>query len=223
MSLGERIVDIIEARRDRNRKSAPWPHGDFYRNGGNELLYDLPVTTGDLVVDAGGYKGEWTAAMISRYGCESEIFEPVPAYIDHCKRLFSKNKMVRVHPAALGGSSRIARFSFSADGTSEFKGEQHANIIEAPVIDVSQIFNQITDKLVACLKLNIEGGEYEVLEKLLDTNQIILCKSLLIQFHPQVDNWELRLKNIEDSLQVTHAREWCYPMVWEKWVRRDNV
>ena len=104
MSLGERIVNAIEARRDRKRKSAPGPHGDFYRHGGNELLYDVPVTTDSLVIDAGGYEGEWTATMIARYGCRSEVFEPVPSYADHCKRLFGRNTLVHVHAAALGGS-----------------------------------------------------------------------------------------------------------------------
>jgi len=223
MGLGERIVKAIEKRRDRKRKSSPGPYGDFYREGGSELLYDVPVTTGSLVIDAGGYEGEWTATMIARYGCRSEIFEPFPSYSDHCKRLFSRNTLIRVHTSALGGSSRITKFSFAANGTSEFITTEGADIVEAQVVDVSQVFDQLGDEPVACLKLNIEGGEYEVLERLLATNQITRCKSLLIQFHPQPEGWERRLKDIEARLQATHAREWCYPMVWEKWVRRDDV
>ena len=222
MSLGERIINTIESRRDRKRKSAPGPHGDFYRNGGNELLFDVPVSTGSLVIDAGGYKGEWTATMIARYGCRSEVFEPVPSYADHCKLLFGRNTLVRVHAAALGGSSRITKFSFAANGTSEFITTESTNIVEAPVVDVSQVFDQLGGEPVACLKLNIEGGEYEVLERLLDMKHIIRCKSLLIQFHHQPEGWEQRGKAIEARLQATHAREWCYPMVWEKWVRLDE-
>lgn len=223
MSLGERIVNAIEKHRDRKRKSSPWPHGDFYRNGGNELLYDVPVTTGSLVIDAGGYEGEWTATMIARYGCRSEVFEPFPSYSDLCRRLFARNALVRVHASALGGSTRITKFLFAANGTSEFITKQGADVVEAQVVDVAQFFDQLGDESVACLKLNIEGGEYEVLERLLATNQITRCKSLLIQFHPQPAGWEKRLKDIEARLQTTHAREWCYPMVWEKWVRRDDI
>lgn len=223
MSLGERIVNAIENRRDRRRKSSPGSYGDFYRNGGNDLLYDVPVTTGSLVIDAGGYKGEWTATMLARYGCRSEIFEPFPFYADLCARLFSRNALVRVHAAALGGSSRITKFSFADNGTSEFITSGGVDVVDAPVVDVAQVIDQLGDEQVACLKLNIEGGEYEVLERLLDTNQINHCKSLLIQFHPQPDGWERRLKEIEARLQATHVREWGYPMVWEKWVKRDNV
>jgi FkbM family methyltransferase len=223
MSLGERIVNAIEARRDRLRKSVLGPPGDFYRNGGNELLYDLPVSTGSLVIDAGGYEGEWTAKMIARYGCRSEIYEPFPLYAEHCKRLYASNTMVRIHAAALGGSVRTAKFSFLANGTSEFRGTQDAEIVDAPVDDISLALDALGDQSIACLKLNIEGGEYEVLERLLATNQITRCNSLLIQFHTQPEGWAPRLKNIEEHLQATHDREWCYPMVWEKWVRKANV
>lgn len=222
MSLGERIINSIEKLRDRKQKSRPGPYGDFCRDGGNELLYDVPVTSGSLVIDAGGYEGEWTATMLARYGCRSEIFEPFPTYSYHCKRLFSRNTLVRVHPSALGGSSRITKFSFAANGTSEFINTAGADIVEAQVVDVSQVLDQLGDEPVACLKLNIEGGEYEVLERLLETNQIIRCKSLLIQFHHQPEGWEQRRLAIEARLQKTHAQEWCYPMVWEKWVIRDE-
>lgn len=223
MSLGERIVDAIEKRRDRKRKNMPGPHGDFYRNGGKELLYEVPVSTGDLVIDAGGYRGEWTATMISRYGCRSEIFEPFPSYAEYCKRLFIRNTLVCVHAAALGGLSRTTKFSFSGDGTSEFIAKGDANVVEVPVVDVSLFLDQINSESVACLKLNIEGGEYDVLERLLDTGQIIRCKSLLIQFHPQPDGWERRSKDIDMRLRETHDQAWCYPMVWEKWERRSDV
>src|SRR3569832_344276 len=222
MRLGEKIINAITARRHRKFMSARRPHRDFYRNGGNELLYDLPVTTGELVVDAGGYKGEWTAAMVVRYGCRSEIFEPVPSYADHCKSLFGRNALIRVHAAALGRSSRITQFCFSDNGTSEFKFENGKNVVEAPVIDVSHFFSQFGDESVACLKLNIEGGEYEVLERLLETNQIICCRSLQNQKQRQPKGKKKRRKDIEARLRLTHVREWCYPLVWEKWVLLDS-
>jgi FkbM family methyltransferase len=222
MSLGERIIKAIEKRRDRKRKSVPGPYGDFYKNGGAELLYDVPVTTGSLVIDAGGFEGEWTIKMIARYGCRSEIFEPFPIYSDYCKNFFAQNKLVRVHSSALGGVFRTTKFTFAANGTSEFISTAMTNSFKAQVIDISNFFDELGKEPVACLKLNIEGGEYEVLERLLETNQITRCQSLLIQFHVQPDGWELRLKDIQHRLQSTHKQEWSYPMVWEKWTRRNN-
>ncbi|MDG4595651.1 MAG: FkbM family methyltransferase [Candidatus Contendobacter sp.] len=220
MGIGERIVGTIERRWERNRMRLPGPLGDFYRNGGNEQLYDVPVITGDLIIDAGGYEGEWTQGMVTRYGCRSELFEPVPTFAANCQRLFARNSWIRVHCYALGGLSRTAIFSLASTGTSEFLPNATEEAFEVLVIDVAEFLKSLGDQPVACFKLNIEGGEYEVLERLLDIHQMHRFKSLLIQFHQQPPGWEKRREAIIERLWATHDQIWCYPMVWEKWVKR---
>lgn len=222
MSFGEKIVEAVERRRDRKRKSQPGPTGQFWRNGGKQLLYDLPVTTGSLVIDVGGYEGEWTAGMISRYGCRSQLYEPAPAFANICKEYFLKNDLVQVHKAALGGSDRQGLFSLLDNGTSEFGDTDVTSYVEADVVDVARIFSDLAGARVACVKLNIEGGEYEVLERMLETNNVVLCDSLLIQFHRKPDGYKVRYKKIVAGLQKTHTRSWCYEMVWEKWMIKDS-
>lgn len=221
MNLGQTIINAIERRRDRQRRNQPGAVGQFWRDGGSQLLYDLPVTAGGLVIDGGGYKGEWTAGMISRYGCRSKIFEPVPEFFAHCQKYFKNNPLVQVHKAALGGSDRKTKLNILDNGTSEYRGDNNSLYIESDVVDISKIFIDI-DVNVACLKLNIEGGEYEVLERILDTNNIALCESLLIQFHRQPKDYKARYKDIVSALSETHIQAWCYEMVWEKWVRKDR-
>lgn len=224
MSLGELIIARLESHRQKKLKSRSDSLGAFYRDGGNNLLYDVPVSTGSLVIDAGGYKGDWTARMLAVYGCRSELYEPVPTFANHCRERFGNNSMVCVHPVALGGSSRVATYDLADTGTSEFKrqGNHAIEAIKATVIDVLSVFDELGGTKVACLKLNIEGGEYEVLERLLKTGYIAFCDSLLIQFHRQPADYELRYKNIVDALQATHVQSYCYPMVWEKWIQRDG-
>lgn len=220
MSISQKIIDAIEYHRDKQRKCSPGAVGRFWRDGGNELLYDLPVPTGGLIIDAGGYKGEWTSKMISRYGCRSQIFEPVPEFFEHCRNYFENNKMVQVQKAALGGANRKTTFSLLDNGTSEHRGNGSEHHFQADVIDVAQIFSEAGSR-VACLKLNIEGGEYEVLERMVEINNIAACDSLLIQFHRQPDGYEARYQNIVAALHKTHIQSWCYEMVWEKWMHKD--
>lgn len=222
MGFGDAIVNAIHARQDHKKTRDDGPYGDFHRSGGNDLLYKVPVDTGGLVVDAGGFKGEWTSGMLIRYGCRCEVFEPVPVFANICRSLFERNSLVRVHTAALGGSERTMSLSLAQDGTSAFGPSESGNNIEAPVVDVSQFFNATKDQTIACLKLNIEGGEYEVLEKLILAGQIGRCKCILVQFHRQPVDWEQRRNAIEVKLRETHDREWCHPMIWEKWVRKDG-
>jgi FkbM family methyltransferase len=223
--FGNRIVAAIEARQVRNRLRDPSSLGDFYRQGGNTLLYmGLPLTETDFVVDAGGYHGEWTSGILTRYGCRSEIFEPVPDFAHICGELFAKNSRVRLHQAALGASNRWVRFSLAGVGTSAFCAST-AEVFEAQMVNISDFLQETRqdDRLrdmpgaIGCLKLNIEGGEYEVLEQLLATGDIRLCRSLLIQFHCQPADYAVRYQAITDKLTVTHQRLWGYPMVWERW------
>ena len=228
--LGGRIITLIQDRVERKRLAADGPIGEFYRAGGNNLLYvDLPLTQEDLVIDAGGYRGEWTAGMLTRYGCRSELFEPVPAFAAHCRALYQHNDRVRVHQAALGGSNRTTQFSLADNGTSEFRGAAVSEGFQAEVQAVSNLLSTLDAEqriqpgpgAVGVLKLNIEGGEYEVLESLLETGDIVRMRCLLIQFHRQPEGWESRYQRIVADLRHTHDHVWTYPMVWEKWLLRS--
>ena len=56
--LGGQIIAVIKDQALRKRLAADGPIGDFYRAGDNILLYvELPLGQDDLVIDAGGYKG----------------------------------------------------------------------------------------------------------------------------------------------------------------------
>jgi FkbM family methyltransferase len=224
MSLGQKIIDIIESRRDRQRKLQPGAIGHFWRDGGDRLLYDLPVTTGGLVIDAGGYKGEWSAEMIARFGCRSQIFEPVPSFAEHCNQLFKNNRSVQVFNAALGGTDRKTTFNMLDNGTSEYRGGDDTAVqhIEANVIDIVRVFDGLGGNRVACLKLNIEGGEYEVLERMAEASKLALCDSLLIQFHRQPEGYETSYRSVVTALSKSHIRVWSYEMVWDKWVCKES-
>lgn len=230
--LGSRIITAIQQRAERQRLNAVGPIGDFYRAGGNRLLYDdLPLCQNDLVIDAGGYEGEWTAAIVTRYGCYSELFDPVPAFADHCRSLYQANARVCVHQAALGGSDRSTRFTLAANSTSEHLGTTDSEDFEARVAGISELLSTLTteDRIpsgvggVGVLKLNIEGGEYEVLARLLETGDVSRLRCLLVQFHRQPEGWERRYEEIVEGLRATHNRVWGFSMVWEKWVLTQRI
>ena len=228
-SLGDRIINLIQDRAQRKRINTPGSVGEFYRAGGKALLFnDLPLTKDDWVIDAGGYRGEWTTGIQIRYGCHSEIFEPIPDFAAHCRDLYKHNSRVRVQQAALGGTSRNTKFSLSDNGTTEFMDTSRNRIVEAKVQSVKDVIDNLdADSIIppgsgaiGLLKLNIEGGEYEVLESLLENKMINRIRCMLIQFHRQPEDWETRYTKIVDGLRRTHSQRWCYPMVWEKWLLR---
>ncbi len=215
MALGQKIIDIIENRRKIKLLKSEGEIGEFYRTGGNSKLYDVLIDSNDLIIDIGGYKGEWTANMLIKYGCKSVIYEPIPNFANICKEKFRFNKNVAVINAAVGGSTRKTYFSFADNGTSEFVNNT-VDKIEADVIDIAEILEM--NKLeIGCIKMNIEGGEYELLERLIESNKISKIKALLIQFHRQPENFESRYNEIQSKLKLTHRQKFSHYMVWELW------
>ena len=67
------------------------------------------------------------------------------------------------------------------------------------------------------MKINIEGGEYEFLEYLLDTGLAVKIKNVQVQFHDFVPNAETRTKSIQERLSQTHSLTYQYEFVWENW------
>lgn len=220
MSLGQRVIDYIETRRQRNLYGQPGPIGEFYRAGGNQLLYDLPVETGGLIIDAGGYEGDWSAGMIARYGCKAEIYEAVPAFANNCANRFRHNRLVSVHPLALGNGDKTVNFNLHDSGTSSHR--EGGETVSVQMIDVARIFECLLTQRVQCLKLNIEGGEYDVLERLIQCDYLDRCESLLIQFHRQPEGYQGRYDVITKKLSHAHRRAWGYDMVWELWLLRAS-
>lgn len=219
MGLQSSLIRMLEARRQRARLRRSGALGDFHRAGGGALLLDVPVTSDDVVIDAGGFEGDWTAAMLVRYGCHVEVFEPVPQFAARCAERFGRNARVRVRREALGGSTRTTRFAIDALASSEFA---RGASVEAEVVDVAVLVDELAARFgdVGCLKLNVEGGEYETLERLLGSGAISRCRSILVQHHAQPEGWRERLAATDAGLRSTHERAWGFPMVWEKWVRR---
>lgn len=220
MGLNSTIIRFLQGRQARARERRRGAIGDFYRAGGNPLLHDLPVGSDDVVIDAGGFEGDWAAAMLVRTGCRIELYEPVPAFAARCRALLGRNGRVRVVEAALGGSERTARFAVDSVASSEFT--HRGGTVEARVEDAHAVVGRLAAAHgeVACLKLNIEGGEYEVLERILERGDAARCRSILVQFHAQPEGWERRMSSITERLSATHEAAWRFPMVWEKWVRR---
>jgi len=75
----------------------------------------------------------------------------------------------------------------------------------------------IADKSVALLKINAEGAEFDVLDRLLKTGQIRQVGTIQVQFHRFVPNAVSRRRAMRRKLKDTHHCIWNVPWVWEMW------
>jgi FkbM family methyltransferase len=195
--------------------------GAFHRSGGNEQLVDaLPLSSTDTVIDAGAYEGQWTDEILCRYGCGAILVEPIPSFASRLRERYKANDRVELVQAALGNRSARASISVADDGSSIYRTASGSGVIEIDVLDVSAFLNEKLSGTCGCLKLNIEGSEYDVLERLLADGCAPKIKVFLIQFHDLVRDSATRREKIQRMLTQTHAAAFDYPFVWECWIRK---
>jgi hypothetical protein len=72
------------------------------------------------------------------------------------------------------------------------------------------------------MKINIEGGEYDLLDAMLSAGLADRVEAFQIQFHDFVDRADERMADIQRRLSVTHRAAYQFPYVWESWLRRDD-
>ena len=191
----------------------------FKDKGDQTLRLDYPELTSDSIVfDLGGYLGDFSAAIIERYNCKIYIFEPHPEYFSKCIKRFSSYKNVKVLNYGLADKDGEFLLSNQSDGSS-FINPNHAKKdgIKCVVRDVFGVLKELNITSVDLMKINIEGGEFPLMEHIISCGKQAIVRQYQIQFHNFVEKAVDRRIQISRALSETHVRTWCYTFVWENW------
>ncbi|MCP9762912.1 FkbM family methyltransferase [Lacihabitans soyangensis] len=196
----------------------------FYSNNGNEKLYNFQLDENSTVIDLGGYVGGWTAQISSKYNCKIFIFEPCLEYYQIIEKRFKSNK--KVIPLNLGLSGQNVKLKIHKNGVSSsiFPSKSNSSVGEVEEIELLSakdfLFSNSLLK-VNLIKINIEGGEFDLLEYLIDENLIERFDNILVQFHENFHNdSNIRMAKIHSKLSNTHFLTFQFPFVWENWKRK---
>lgn len=190
----------------------PW----FAVNGDQTLRLDYDLNSNSVVFDVGGYKGEFAADIFCKYNANIYVFEPTKSFVSIIRNKFSKNQKVEPFHFGLSGKDQDLEITLSDNSSSIFLTEGQKEIIQLKSIVNFIKINEISK--VDLIKINIEGGEYELLESLLENNCISIFKNIQVQFHEfLMDNAKERMQKIQDQLSITHELTYQYEFVWENW------
>ena len=85
----------------------------------------------------------------------------------------------------------------------------------------SRVLDSCGIERVDLCKVNIEGGEYDLFDRLIECDWTSRITNLSIQFHEWHPNAYRRRRAIRRALQRTHTEVWNYPFVWELWQARN--
>ena len=193
----------------------------WFRDRGDETLrldYDLSVDS--VVFDLGGYVGDFADEIHKKYGCEVYLFEPSKKFFDLCVNRFENNN--KIHCFNFGLSDVDGEFFLSdGDDGSSIKDER-SDVDESGELVLVKSFegfyNEFGAKKIDLLKINIEGGEFDVLPHVIDKGIVNNISNLQIQFHNFIDGAEEKRDEIRRGLDITHENNWCYKFLWENWV-----
>jgi len=186
-----------------------------------EMRYEYPsLNTDSVVVDCGGYEGRFADEIFRRYGCTVHVLEPVKRFHDEIVRRFGEHPSIFAHNvgiAAEGPTTATFRIKGDMTGAHADQGEE----VEVKLVGVVYFMEYFAPDGVDLFKLNVEGHEFEVIEKLIDSGVIAKVRNLQCQFHNVVPNAQARYDALQKKLAETHHLTFDHGWVWQNWERNQ--
>jgi FkbM family methyltransferase len=200
-------------------------------DGDHTLLLNYPLTNDSVVLDVGGFYGDWTYNLLAHVAPAKPrvyMFEPVQRFYDGLKYRFRDDgantvegsvhfSNVTVIQAALSDRTGDAMIADEEEGSS-----MHHAMAETPIktLDVADFIYQYGIEKVDLASINIEGHEFTLLPRILATGLVERFENIQVQFHSFYPNADTLRGEISAKLSLTHEQTYCYPFVWENWRKK---
>ena len=148
---------------------------------------------GSLVIDAGANVGEFTKLFLDK-GFKVHAFEPDTIALKELKKKCETSKELKLYEAAVGLKNerqklyRYRKFDesnpYSTQGSSllNYRSGKNKPFIEIKVIDFIEYLKQQTDS-ISLLKMDIEGIEIDILNKIIDEDLHKKIKFIFVETH----------------------------------------
>lgn len=188
-------------------------------SGDKTLRLNYDLSSESIVFDLGGYKGDFAQNIYDKYGCTVYVFEPVASFYNHIVDRFYGNDKIKVFNFGLSDSDCTTKINLEADGSSVFTDSDKKETIVLK--DISSFLNEESILKIDLMKINIEGGEFQVLPALIENGYINKIVDLQVQFHTFVDNAKKHRDVIRRELSKTHRLTYDYWFIWENWTLKS--
>ena len=119
-------------------------------------------------------------------------------------------------------SESLSEFKKKNDLDSTYQSNVQ-KLSEVPLEKINTLdVNEVLEKFdsVDLLKINIEGGEYDILLRMCNTETISKVKNLQIQFHNFVDDAQQKYDDITTKLKETHNCDFDSMWRWSFWSKK---
>jgi FkbM family methyltransferase len=196
------------------RELARWEHD----NGPTTHFVQYDLTPESVCFDVGAYIGQYAQLMHDRYSCRVFCFEPVRAHFEQLVSRLQGRSGIQCFNVGLGPEDTNQIIAINADSSSLFCLSDRIELVTIRSIDA--VMRETAVGQIDLIKINIEGGEYALLDHCLGTGLITRFRNIQVQFHDFFPDAVHRRNTIRDKLSLTHDITYDYEFVWENWKLR---
>jgi FkbM family methyltransferase len=189
----------------------------FAIRGDETLRLDYILDKSSLVFDVGGYIGDYAESINKKFNCQVHVFEPVPVFYSQCVARFLHNPSIQVHNYGLSGASGWFEIVLNSNESSFHRVDQPGTKERAELRSIVEVVAELGIDKIDLLKVNIEGGEFDLLPEIVRSGLVRKIRYIQIQFHNFDADAPAARSRIRDDLSATHRQMWNFDFVWESW------
>ena len=189
----------------------------FNSDGGDDVIFKNIILNKDsVIIDGGGFNGEFTDEILKKKFHKIYIYEPDPNFFNDLIKKYKFEKKIEILNLALFNKEKIITLSENSNASSIMENSEDGTKVKA--VDTSKEFKKY--KNIDLLKLNIEGAEYDVISGLIETQELNKVKYLLVQFHKEHDLDGSKFEKINLEILKNYNIVFNYKYVWSLYIRK---
>ena len=181
------------------------------------LRYKYDLNPDSLVFDLGAYEGEFIDGIYDKFNCFIRAYEPIKIHFDVLKEKYSGIPKIFLANHAILDKDFKTRILDRGTASSIYLDLETDSSEEIEVKDILSVWNSLGVDKIDLIKINIEGGEYPLLIRMIETGIVAKCQNIQVQFHTFIQNYEEQYESIKAGLSKTHDITWRFPFIWENW------
>lgn len=185
------------------------------------ILVDVDVPPGGLVFDVGAFDGGWTQRFLKHADREGRAdlrliaFEPDPSSV---ARFRVVDPRVDVRAYGLAESDQMVQMALAGQGSTIYAEAGDLGFTTVELRDVASVLEGETR--LDFVKVNIEGGEFALIDRLHETGWLQQTGTIIVQFHEFLPRAHRLRRRARRLLSETHDCTWDFPWVYERWDQR---